>query len=89
MADPNLVTSGRSQRMIVDGQEVQIEIYRLETQQTWTLELVDERGISVVWDELFNSDQAALDVATNAIEEEGLALFREQGTVIPFPRARK
>ena len=44
MSDPNIVSSGLSQRIIVEGHEFQIEIYRLEGDPTWTLEVVDEDG---------------------------------------------
>ena len=45
-----------------DGTEVRIDIYRLETTD-WSLEVVDEAGTSTVWDDLFPTDQAALDEA--------------------------
>lgn len=86
MSDPNLVTSGLSQRIIVGGCDVRIEIYRLETEQSWTLELVDEEGTSVVWDEQFGVDKDAADEAKEALASEGLSLFRPSGSVIPFPR---
>jgi hypothetical protein len=61
MQDPNIVSSGLSQRTIIEGHEFRIEIYRLETDTTWTLEVVDEDGTSTVWDDQFDTDQAALD----------------------------
>ena len=51
---PNLVTSGKSQRVLVDGYHFSIEIYRLERQKNWTLEVVDLDGTSHVWEEEFN-----------------------------------
>jgi hypothetical protein len=57
-----------------DGTEVRIDIYRLETTD-WSLEVVDETGTSTVWDDLFPTDQAALDEALKTIREEGIGTF--------------
>ena len=48
-------------------------LYRLETTD-WSLEVVDETGTSIVWDDLFPTDQAALDEALKTIREEGITL---------------
>jgi hypothetical protein len=60
------------------GTEVRIDIYRLETTD-WSLEVVDETGASTVWDELFPTDQAALDEAMKTIREEGIRTFLTGG----------
>ena len=86
MSDPNLISSGLSRRVKVEGHELRIEIGKLEEDPTWTLEVVDEDGTSTVWDDQFENDQAALDEAMSAIEEEGLAAFRDTGNVIKFPK---
>lgn len=86
MADPNLVTSGLSQEVSVGGETLRIDIYRLEDDPGWTLEVVDRHGTSTVWDEQFDSDQSALKEALHAIQEEGPRAFHDQGNVIPFPR---
>jgi len=86
MSDPNLVTSGLSRRVTVEGHELRIEIYKLEDDKSWTLEVVDEEGTSFVWDDLFASDQDAIDEALNLIETEGLSAFRDNDNVIPFPK---
>lgn len=86
MPDPNLVDSGLSQRVTVDGHDFQIEIYRLEHDTQWSLEVVDEDGTSTVWDDLFDSDQAALDEVLKTIKEEGLSAFRDSENVVPFPK---
>ena len=54
--EPNLVTSGKSQRVVVDGYPFSINIHRLETDETWTLEVVDHLETSHVWDDQFRSD---------------------------------
>jgi hypothetical protein len=86
MADPNLVHSSLSQRITVEGHEFSIEIYRLEHEAAWSLEVVDDEGTSAVWDDLFDTDQAALNEVLKAIEKEGLGAFRENADVIPFPK---
>ena len=85
MSDPNIVSSGLSQRIIVEGHEFQIEICRLESNTTWTLEVVDEEGTSTVWDDQFDTDQAAMDELMSTIKKEGLSAFRDSGNVINFP----
>ena len=86
MADPNLVHSGLSQRITVEGHEFSIEIYSLEHEVAWSLEVVDDEGTSTVWDDLFDTDQAALDEVLKAVEKEGRGAFRENADVIPFPK---
>ena len=86
MADPNIVFSGLSTTNSECGLDLRIEIYRLENDPSWSLEVVDQDGTSTVWDDLFDTDQEALDEALKLIREEGAAAFRDTGNVIPFPR---
>lgn len=69
-------------RAVTDkGHTVRLEIYRgLETE--WSLEAVDAFNNSTVWDDLFPTDQAALDEALRTIREEGIeSLVGEPGTL--------
>ena len=50
------------------------------------MEVVDEDGTSTVWDDLFDTDQAALDEVLKTIKEEGLSAFRDSGNVVSFPK---
>lgn len=84
MREPNLINSGLSRRVNVEGKEFRIEIYRLE-HTGWTLEVVDEEGTSTVWEGEFDTDEAALEEVLTAIDKEGLAAFREDPNIIPFP----
>ena len=86
MTDPNLITSGLSQIVTVEGHRLSIEIYRLETIAEWSLEVVDEEGTSTVWDDMFATDQEAFDEVQKTIKEEGLSAFRDSGNVIRFPK---
>lgn len=89
MPDPNIVLSGLSQPITIDGQQIRIEIYQLESDPTWILELVNEAGTSIVWDDPYETDLQALDEAIGAITDEGLALFAEPGNVVEFPNTTK
>lgn len=82
--EPNLVTSGKSHRVVLEGHPFSIEIYRLEHEDQWTLEIVDAEGTSHVWDEPFDSDREARDTAIRALEEEGPQAFMRGDNVVPF-----
>lgn len=85
--EPNLVTSGKSQRIIVDGLPFSIEIFRLEEEKAWSLEVVDCKGTSHVWDDQFDSDKDARDAAIQALEAEGAIAFMRGDNVIPFRKS--
>ena len=57
---PNIVYSGLYLRVHVGGLELRIEIYRLEDEPLWVLEVIDQQDTSTVWDEQFKSDQDVL-----------------------------
>ncbi|MBC8356251.1 MAG: hypothetical protein H8E66_30095 [Planctomycetes bacterium] len=86
MADPNIVFSGLSMTNNECGLDLRIDIYRLEDNPTWSLEVIDDEGTSTVWDELFETDQEALDEALKTIRDEGASAFRDPGNVVKFPR---
>lgn len=54
-----------------NGRSVEVEIYRAENED-WILEVVDEHGNSTVWNDLFPTDQAALDEAMRTIDEQSI-----------------
>ena len=59
-----------------EGVEIEIHIYRMAgSDDGWTLEVVDPEWNSTVWDESFESDQAALDEAIQTIDAEGISIF--------------
>ena len=84
LTDPNIVYSGLSRKISVDGHQFHIEIYRLEDDAKWKLEAIDDAGTSTVWDDQFDTDQAALHELLTDIEKQGIAAFRESANVIPF-----
>jgi hypothetical protein len=85
--EPNLVTSEKSERVVVDDYPFSIDIFRLETDKTWTLEVVDHKGTSHAWEEQFNSDTEARDAAIQALQTEGALAFMRGNNVIPFRQA--
>lgn len=52
--EPNIVTSGKSMRVVIEGMRFSIEIYRLETDTAWTLEVVDPDNTSQAWNDQFD-----------------------------------
>jgi uncharacterized protein len=83
---PNIVSSGLSTAVTEQGHRLRIDIYRLEHEAVWTLEIINEKGTSTVWEEPFPSDQAALDEFHRTLKEEGVVAFLDGGNVIPFRR---
>lgn len=73
--DPELIQSPLSQAITRDGHTLRVDIYRLEDETDWLLEVVNEDGTSHVWDDRFATDQAALDAVQAAIDEEGIGAF--------------
>jgi uncharacterized protein len=78
MPDPKLITSPLSGFVEENGDRVDIAIYRLEDEDAeWSLEIVASDGCSTVWEEPFESDEAALAEALSAIKDEGIKSFFE------------
>ena len=48
--EPNIVASGLSRTVTIDEVTVEVQIYRLEHDSQWTLEVVNGEGTSTVWD---------------------------------------
>ncbi|MGV0959417.1 MAG: UPF0149 family protein [Limnohabitans sp.] len=69
-----IIHSPLEQTYSADGHNVDIHIYRI-ADSLWVLEVVDERGTSTVWDDLFETDKQALEEALMAIETEGISSF--------------
>jgi uncharacterized protein len=84
--DPYLVFSSRNGRITRDGMTVELCIVRLEHAAEWTLEVVNQKGTSIVWDDPFESDEAAFEEFERTIAEEGLEAFLDDARIIPFPR---
>ena len=71
--DPNIETSPLSQQVSSGGRTVSVEIYRLEGETSWALEIIDEHNNSTVWDDTFETESAALTEAKKTILAEGVS----------------
>ncbi len=50
------------------GRTVSIEIYRLEGETSWALDVIDEHNNSTAWDDTFKTELPALSEAKKLIE---------------------
>lgn len=71
--DKKLIVSPLSGAFSRDGIAVDVYIYRLETDDRWTLEVADKNNTSKVWDDKFATDRAAHDFLLESVEAQGLA----------------
>jgi hypothetical protein len=62
-----------SQEISSGGKTVSVEIYRLEGETSWALEVVDEYNNSTVWDDTFENESVALTEAKKSILAEGVS----------------
>ena len=83
---PNLVRSGLSGIVSKDNVTVEVIIVRLESESNWSLEVLNNAGTSIVWDDLFDSDEDAYAEFEKTFEEEGIRAFLDNQNVIPFKR---
>lgn len=70
--EPKLETSQLSQEISSGGRTVSVQIYRLEGEENWALEIEDEYNNSTVWDDTFETESAALTEAKKTILAEGV-----------------
>jgi hypothetical protein len=82
--EPNILHSGLSGTVSQDGITVQVLIYHLENDPKWSLEVVNSLGTSIVWDDLFASDEDAFAEFERTVAEDGMRTFLDTGNVIPF-----
>ena len=84
--EPNIVASGLSRTVTIDEVTVEVQIYRLEHNPQWALEVINDEGTSTVWDAMFDTDEEAFAAFELTVEEEGMNAFFNRDNVIPFPR---
>ena len=85
--DPKLVSSSYAGPVTRQGVTVRLEIYRLDDDPQWVLEVVNENGTSTVWDELFDTDGAAYAAFQSTVEDEGMGAFLDEPSgVTPLTR---
>jgi hypothetical protein len=77
---PKIEFSPLSQSISSGGKTVNVQIFRLEGESAWVLEVEDEFNNSTVWDDTFESDAAALTEVKRTILAEGVkALIGPEG----------
>ncbi|UOA16503.1 hypothetical protein [Sulfitobacter dubius] len=69
-----IICSPLSQSVVVEGNRFKIQIYRGEDTQ-WSLEIVNAKGTSFVWDELFPTEEDALGAALKDFENSPIKNF--------------
>lgn len=87
--DPELIYSKHCQDYMVDGHRFEISIVSSDQYPEWCLEVIDENGMSHVWEAQFETDDEALEAVMIAFNDEGANSFLQQDTnVIPFPKTK-
>jgi len=74
-ADPELEFSPLCGALSSGGQTLDVQIYRIQGESLWLLEIEDQHGNSTVWDDRFATDRDALMEAKKAILEETAGAF--------------
>ena len=75
---PEIIHSDLETTQTEGPYSVEILIYR-SADSGWFLEVVAEDGNSTVWEDPFDTDEAALGEAILAIKEEGIQSFYQDG----------
>jgi hypothetical protein len=75
---PDLIRSDLETTHSQGSHAVSIHIYRPDD-AGWLLEIVAADGNSTVWEDRFDTDEAALGEAILAIKEEGMQSFYQDG----------
>ena len=77
-SDPDIESSPLCGDVTREGITVRVEIYRLAGgNEGWSLEVVDQKGGSTVWSELFAKDTDAYEEFYQTLETEGIRSFAE------------
>ena len=76
--DPELEYSAFCEEVSRDGTTVKLQIYRLMgNTEGWSLEVIDHKGGSTVWDDLFATDVEAREEFYRTFEREGIHSFSQ------------
>jgi hypothetical protein len=82
MSDPEIIMSPLCREISGDGTRIQVDIYSVEDESGWFLEVIDEENASTVWDDPFDTDQEALDAMMEIIEKDGIRSFLESDSEV-------
>lgn len=86
--EPELIESRLSRTFTWHGYVMQIHIYQLAGDPDWTLEVVNEEGTSIVWDDRFPTDRSAFEAFQKTLDTEGIEAFLDDPDVLPFRPTR-
>ncbi|WP_159982612.1 MULTISPECIES: hypothetical protein [unclassified Novosphingobium] len=73
--DPTIIPSPLSKTVSRDGIAVEVRIFKLEEDDGWTLEVLNQTGTSTVWEDPFDTDAAAFAAFQRTVEAEGMETF--------------
>jgi hypothetical protein len=82
--EPELIESRLGRTFTWHGYVMDIHLYRLAGETDWTLEVVNEEGTSIVWDETFATYRQAFEAFQKTLETEGIEAFLDDPDVLPF-----
>ena len=75
--DPEIIYSPFCTKFEKDGLIVEVSIFRVETETTWHLEVINEMNTSTVWDDPFETDVDAYNEFLATVEAEGMSAFED------------
>jgi hypothetical protein len=73
--DYKVIDSPLNGEMRRDGIDIDVQIYRGEDDEGWILEVIDAAGTSIIWEDRFATDQAAMDELKREIAANGMKQF--------------
>ena len=77
MDENDLIYSKHCQSVTVGNKTVRVAIYGFGSED-WSLEVVNESNTSIVWDDLFKSDDEAYEEFKRTLEDEGIEAFADE-----------
>ena len=57
------------------NKSIEVEIYKGVDDEGWFLEILDQYGNSMLWDEMFKTEQEALAQFESDLKKEGIDIF--------------
>ena len=73
--DPNIIHSDLCREITRDGVTIRVSIFRLEHENHWWLEVINEADGSTTWDKPFATEEDALAEVVATVAKEGIECF--------------
>ncbi len=77
--EPTIIYSPLTQRIEGDGTFIEVEIYRVEGEEGWILEVIDEEDAATIYEDRFETEQEALEEVLDAISKHGVRVYLDEG----------